>query len=165
MNTRKQYASVAVTGIIGLGVMALVLWLAYSGNDDPNDSGIQPAMSIGLGTLLISLVAIVVIAAAAAVIWVEIINPRRAERAHRNNLVREFEAIHTFDTSFIGPKQWDRVGGQTSELTADDMRVFVATGQAIPDDPADELSAVDIDGHRWEYDDRAALYRLDENTN
>ncbi|MEH6797649.1 MAG: hypothetical protein V7694_26370, partial [Rhodococcus sp. (in: high G+C Gram-positive bacteria)] len=137
----------------------------YSDNDHPNSSGIHTTMPISLGTLLISLVALVIIAFAAAVIWIEIINPRRTERAHRNNLVREFETIHTFDTSFIGPKQWDRVGGQTSELTADDMRVFVATGQAIPDDPADELSAVDIDGHRWEYDNRTALYKLDENTN
>lgn len=86
MNTRKQYASVAVTGIIGLGVMALVLWLAYSGNDDPNSSGIDTTMPIGLGTLLISLVGLVIIAFAAAVIWVEVINPRRAERAHRDNV-------------------------------------------------------------------------------
>ncbi|TFI40906.1 hypothetical protein E4P29_22200 [Rhodococcus sp. 1R11] len=96
MNTRKRYASVAVTGItgiIGLGVMALVLWLAYSGNDDPNGTGIHTTMPISLGTLLTSLVAIVVIAAAAAVIWVEIINPRRAERAHRNNVDGGHEAI------------------------------------------------------------------------
>ncbi|QII09345.1 hypothetical protein BH93_27635 (plasmid) [Rhodococcoides fascians A25f] len=94
MNTRKQYATVAVTGIIGLGVMAVVLWLAYSGNDDPNSSGIQPTMPIGLGTLLISLVGLVIIAFAAAVIWIEIINPRRVERAHRNNPRIDPAAIH-----------------------------------------------------------------------
>lgn len=94
MNTRKQYASVAVTGIIGLGVIALVLWLAYSDNDDPNSSGIQPAMPISLGTLLISLVALAVIVFAAIVIWIEIINPRRAEREHRNNLRIDPAAIH-----------------------------------------------------------------------
>ena len=94
MNTLKRYAPVAVTGIIGLGVMALVLWLAYSGNDNPNDSGIQPAMPISLGTLLISLVALVVIAFAAAIIWVDVINPRRAERAHRNNLRADNATSH-----------------------------------------------------------------------
>lgn len=97
MNTRKQYATVAVTGIIGLGVIALVLWLAYSGNDDPNDSGIHTTMPIGLGTLLISLVAIVVIAFASIVIWVEIINPRRAERAHRNNVDGGHETLDQAD--------------------------------------------------------------------
>lgn len=97
MNTRKQYATVAVTGIIGLGVMALVLWLAYSDDGDSNDSGIHTTMPIGLGTLLISLVALAVIVFAAIVIWVEIINPRRAERAHRNNADGGHETLDQAD--------------------------------------------------------------------
>ncbi|WP_141215023.1 MULTISPECIES: hypothetical protein [unclassified Rhodococcus (in: high G+C Gram-positive bacteria)] len=97
MNTRRQYATVAVTGIIGLGVMALVLWLAYSGNDDPNSGGIHTTMPIGLGTLLISLVVIVVIVFASIVIWVEIINPRRADRAHRNNVDGGHETLDQAD--------------------------------------------------------------------
>ncbi|MDZ7931321.1 MAG: hypothetical protein U5N21_15205 [Rhodococcus sp. (in: high G+C Gram-positive bacteria)] len=92
MNTRKQYASVVVAGIIGLGIAALVIWLLYSGNDGPNSSRVEaPHMPISLGTFLISLVAILTIALAAVMILVEVINPRRVERAHRKNLLGGYE--------------------------------------------------------------------------
>ena len=93
MNTLKRYAPVAISGTIAVAVIALAIWLLYSDNGQPNDSGIQPTMPISLGTFLISLAAIVVITAAAAVIWVEIITPRRVERAHRNNLDGRHETI------------------------------------------------------------------------
>jgi len=83
MNTRKQYAFVALSGIIGLGVIALVLWLAYSGNDDPNSTGIEAQMPISLTAFVIGIGTLLSLGFVAALIWVEVINPRRVERAHR----------------------------------------------------------------------------------
>ncbi|KAA0922048.1 hypothetical protein [Rhodococcus sp. ANT_H53B] len=57
------------------------------------------------------------------------------------------------------PPRWDGVGGEVTELTFDEVLVFIDNGQAIPDDPSDDFSAVDIDGHRWEYDDQAGVYK------
>lgn len=91
MNTRKQYASVVVTGIIGLCIAALVIWPADSGGDGPNSSGIEAPHIPSLGTFLISLVAILTIALAAVMIWVEVITPRRVERAHRKSLQDGYE--------------------------------------------------------------------------
>ncbi|MBY4128086.1 hypothetical protein HQO83_06770 [Rhodococcus fascians] len=83
MNTRKQYASVAVTGILGLGIAALVISVAYSGNDDPNSTVVEAQMPISLTAFLISIGTLLSLIAVAVLIWVEVINPRRIERAHR----------------------------------------------------------------------------------
>ena len=83
MDTLKQYAFVALSGIIGLGIAALVISVAYSGNDDPNSAGIEAQMPISLTAFLIGVGTLLSLGFVAALIWVEVINPRRVERAHR----------------------------------------------------------------------------------
>ncbi|OZC96131.1 hypothetical protein CH275_26695 [Rhodococcus sp. 06-235-1A] len=92
MNTRKPYASVALSGVICLGIAALLIWYFYSGNDDPNNSAIQPQMP-SLGTFLISVGAAISLILVAVVIWVEVITPWRVEREHRKGLNGSHETI------------------------------------------------------------------------
>jgi hypothetical protein len=100
MYTRKQYAAAALSGVIGLGIAALVTWLAYSGNDDPNGSGIQsPQMPVSLTTFLIGIGSVIVlIFVTLPIIWVEVITPWRAERAHRNRLAHGYDDTDKSDT-------------------------------------------------------------------
>lgn len=97
MNTRKQYAFVALSGIVGLGIAALVISVAYSGNDDPNSTGIEAQMPLSLTAFLIGIGTLLSLGFVAALIWVEVINPRRAERTHRNNLDGSHETIDPTD--------------------------------------------------------------------
>jgi NhaP-type Na+/H+ or K+/H+ antiporter len=83
MNTRKQYAFVALSGILGFGAAALVISVAYSGNDNPNSTGIEAQMPLSLTAFLIGVGTLLSLGFIAALIWVEVINPRRRERAHR----------------------------------------------------------------------------------
>ncbi|MEW2019304.1 hypothetical protein [Rhodococcus sp. NPDC076796] len=53
----------------------------------------------------------------------------------------------------------DTTGESPSTLTMDEVIEMIDRGTAVAEDPADDFSAVEILGARWEYDDDAEQYR------